>query len=229
MSMTIKPRTKTLLSFSGVLGPLVISLGMIIAGFSYFGIEGQLYNPLNHFVSELGEIGVSDAAWAFNSSLVIGGFINALFMIYLAAQIRHWVRYPLGLLGVITSVFGGFVGIFPMNNLQPHLFVALTFFDLGLVVALLYSLFFLVSKKHPFPKWLALPGIINSITFAVFIFYPSDFDAGVGFEDGMAGLLRNRPEYIPLALMEWVVILGILVWFLMLGIYLFIKGKNISE
>ena len=162
MSMTMKPRTKTYLSFSGVLGPLVISLGMIIAGFSYLGIEGQLYNPSNHFVSELGELGVSDSAWAFNAGLVAGGLLNALFMVYLAAQIDHWVRYPLGLLGVITSVFGALVGIFPMNFLKPHIFAALTFFDLGLAIALLYSIFILISNKHPFPKWMAIPGIINT-------------------------------------------------------------------
>ena len=104
------------MSLCGILGPVVISLGILFAGFSYIGIEGQAYDPFNHFVSELGEIGVSDAAWAFNAGLIGGGILNALFLIYLAAQIKHWARYPLGLLGFITSIFGGLVGIFPMNS-----------------------------------------------------------------------------------------------------------------
>jgi len=45
----------------------------------------------------------------------------------------------------------------------------------------------------------------------------------------MAGLLRNRPDFIPLALLEWVVILGILAWFLMLGIFLFNKERSSVE
>ncbi len=226
MCMLNRSRTKTLLSLCGILGPVVISLGILFAGFSYTGIEGQAYDPLNHFVSELGQIGVSDAAWAFNAGLIVGGILNVLFMIYLAAQIKHWVRYPLGLLGFTASVFGGLVGIFPMNSLKGHLFVALTFFYLGLVVALIYSIFILISSKHPFPKWLAVPGIVNTVTFAVFIFFPSDFDTGVDFQTGMAGLLRNRPDFIPLALLEWIVILGIVVWFLTLGIFLFKNTKN---
>ena len=229
MSMTTSLKIKTFLSLCGILGPALISLGGVIAGFSYIGIEGQAYNPLNHFVSELGELGVSNGAWAFNAGLITGGILNALFMIYLAAQIKHWARYPLGLLGFTASVFGGLVGIFPMNSLKEHLFVALTFFNLGLAIAFLYSIFILVSNKHPFPKWLALPGIINTITFAIFIFYPSDFDSGVDFQEGMAGLLRNRPDFIPLALLEWVVILGILIWFLMLGFYLVNKARNYTE
>jgi len=227
--MAGKQKVKYFLALTGIAGPLLISLGMILAGVSYIGIEDQSYNPLNHFVSELGEVGVSNAAWSFNSGLVGGGIFNALFMAYLAAQTDHWIRYPLGLLGITASVFGSLVGFFPMNSLKPHLFAALTFFDLGLAITLIYSIFILSSSSHPFPKWLALPGILNSITFAVFIFYPSDFDSGVDFQEGMAGLLRNRPDFIPLALLEWVVILGILAWFLMLGIFLFNKERSSVE
>jgi len=227
--MAINQKAKSFLAYSGILGPFFISLGILIAGVSYHGIEGQLYNPLNHFVSELGEIGVSDGAWAFNAGLVGGGIFNTLFMIYLAAQIRHWIRYPLGILGLTTSVFGLLVGIYPMNYLKPHLFVALTFFDLGLAVALFYSILILVSNKHPFPKWLALPGLLNAATFAIFIFFPSDFDSGLDFQEGMAGLIRNRPGFIPLALIEWIMILGILIWFLILGFYLVNRARNYAK
>jgi len=225
MFMLTNPKHRTFLSLCGIFGPGLIAVGMIIAGLSYIGIDGQFYNPLNHFVSELGELGISDAAWAFNAGLVVGGLLNALFMGYLAAQIDHWIRYPLGLLGIIASIFGALVGIFPMNYLKPHIFVALTFFDMGLAIALLYSIFILFSNKHPFRKWVAIPGIINTVTFAAFIFFPSDIESGVDFQEGMGGLIRNRPDFIPMALLEWVVILGILIWFLMLGIYLFNKEK----
>jgi uncharacterized integral membrane protein len=107
-----------------------------------------------------------------------------------------------------------------MNYLRPHILVALIFFDLGMLVAFLYSFVFLLSKKHPFPRWLAIPGFLTAAAFAWFNNFPTEFDADVDFQEGMAGLLHNRPDIIPLALMEWVVILGILIWLLMLGIYL---------
>ena len=85
-------------AFSGILGPGIISLGILISGLVYVGVEEQRYNPLNHFVSELGELGVSNLAAAFNIGLIIGGILNTVFMIYLAIQIEHWIRYPLSLL-----------------------------------------------------------------------------------------------------------------------------------
>ena len=205
---------------SGVLGPLTIAVGMLVSGLTYVGVEGQAYNPLNHFVSELGEVGVSDWAIAFNLGLVIGGIFNTIFMVYLASQIRHWVRYPLGMVGVVATVCGGLVGIFPMNNLGPHILVALTFFDLGMVMAFLYSVVFLFKNIHPFPRWMAVPGFINALSFALFNNFPPAFEAELDFQDGMAGMLQNRPDLIPLALLEWVVVLGILIWVLILGIYL---------
>jgi hypothetical membrane protein len=113
-----------------------------------------------------------------------------------------------------------------MNNLGPHVFVAMNFFNLGLVMAFAYSLVILFGKRHPFPKRLAAPGLFTAAAFAVFLNFPSGIETGVDFQEGMTGMLRNRPEFLPLALVEWVVILGILVWVLMLGIYLVGVRKN---
>jgi hypothetical protein len=205
--------------WGGLIGPLVIALGSLITALGYTGVEGQAYNPINHFVSELGEIGVSELAVVFNTSLIIAGFFNTFFMIALAARIRSWLRYPLAILGLAAVVCGGLVGVFPMNVLDSHILFALGFFNLGLLVALAYSLVFLFGKNHPYPRWLSIPGFFNTATFLVFNNFPSQFEEGVDFHEGMQGLFSNRPDFIPLALMEWVVILGILVWFIMLGIF----------
>ena len=53
--------------------------------------------------------------------------------------------------------------------------------------------------------------------------FPSDINSDVSFDEGMSTLLTNRPDFIPMALLEWVVILGILVWVLILGCYLFLN------
>ena len=214
-------------AWSGVIGPLVIGLGVLISILAYSGSQGQDYNLLNHFVSELGQIGVSDFALVFNIGLILGGAFNLVFMIYLASLLSGWIRYPLGLLGAATALCGTLVGVFPMNDLDNHLFVALGFFNLGLLVALVYSLIFLFGKNHPFHRRLAIPGLLNTTAFFIFNNFPSQFEEGVDFQEGMAGLFLNRPDFIPLALMEWIVILGILLWFLILGIFL--VGKTRSE
>lgn len=203
----------------GMLGPLIICLGIIISILGYTGIEGQRYNMLNHFVSELGEIGTSELALVFNLSLILGGVFNTAFMAWLPFQFQGWIRYPLLLIGILAAAFGALVGIFPMNALEQHVFVALVFFDLGLLTALVYSLIILISKKHSLPRWLAIPGIINTVTFFIFTNFPSQNEKEVDFQEGMGGLLANRPNFIPLALMEWIVILGVVAWFLIIAIF----------
>jgi hypothetical membrane protein len=210
----------------GMIGPGLIALGMIISTLAYSGVEGQAYSPMNHFVSELGEVGVSELAPAFNWSLITGGLITIPFMIYLAGQIKFWIRWPLGILGVMTAVFAVLVGIFPMNYVNPHTFAALTFFNLGLAVAILYSLVILFSSRQPFPKWLAIPGVLYALTFTWFSFFPSAIPVEFDFEVGMAGFLQNRPDVFALAVIEWVMVLAILIWILLMGIYLTLMREN---
>jgi hypothetical membrane protein len=202
-------------------------LGMLLSALAYTGVEGQRYSITNHFVSELGELGVSVWASVFNWSLIIGGVLTTVFMIYLVFQIKHWLRYPLGLISIYATINGTLVGVYPMNYIESHIRVAMSFFNLGLAVTFLYSLFFLISKKHPFPRWVAIPGLINAAAFASFLYLPLE-PVTPSLDDGMVGFLTNRPDFIPLALLEWVVILGILIWVLILGVYLFLNRDPVS-
>jgi hypothetical membrane protein len=216
-------------SWAGVIGSLLICLGILISALGYTGVEGQRYNLLNHFVSELGQIGVSDLAQAFNLSLIAAGVFNAVFLAWLPFQFKGWVRYPLLLIGILAAVSGALVGIFPMNALDKHIFVALAFFDLGLLTAFVYSLVILFSKGLSIARWLAIPGLFNTAAFLVFTNFPSQFEEGIDFQEGMGGLLSNRPDFIPLALMEWVVIIGVVAWFFTLGLYFLFRYRGKEE
>ncbi len=44
---------------AGMAGVLTVLLGSLVAVFFYRGKDGERYSPLNHFISELGEEGVS--------------------------------------------------------------------------------------------------------------------------------------------------------------------------
>jgi hypothetical membrane protein len=213
-------------ALSGVAGPLIIALGMLISILGYTGAEGQAYRLQNHFVSELGQVGISDLAPVFNLGLVIGGILNTIFLVQLALLVPGWPRYPVLVLGAASSLSGMLVGFFPMNNLGPHIFWALAFFNLGMVVALVYSLLFLLGRGGPFPRWLALPGLLNTAAFFWFNNFPSEMESGADFQGSMEGLLANRPPFLPLAALEWAVVLGILIWFLMISGYLILSRQK---
>ena len=77
-----------------------------------------------------------------------------------------------------------------MNDLENHMVVALGFFNLGLLVALIYSIIFIFGKKHLFPHWLAIPGLLNTTAFFIFNNFPSQFEEGVDFQEGMLDYSR---------------------------------------
>lgn len=210
----------------GVIGPGIIALGMLLSAVTYSGRQAEPYSPLNHFVSELGEVGVAELSVTFNWGLIIGGLITVPFMIYLAAKVNSWMRWPLGLLGVLTAFFAILVGIYPMNNVDPHSVAALTFFQLGMVTCILYSLVILFGKRHDFPKWLALPGLIYALAFASFILFPDLIPVDLDVQQGMEGFTRDRPDIFALAVIEWIMVLAILIWILLMGIYFAIRRDN---
>jgi len=64
---------------------------MLISGLAYVGKQGEGYSLRNHFVSERGELGVSQLAVMFNWSLITGGLVSTVFVIYISCQIDHWI------------------------------------------------------------------------------------------------------------------------------------------
>ena len=83
--MAIDRRWQMVAAWAGLIGVTAISLGSIATAIVYSGKQGEAFNPLNHWVSELGEVGVSDLASVFNVSLIVGGVCFVVFMIGLAA------------------------------------------------------------------------------------------------------------------------------------------------
>ncbi|MFN2215452.1 MAG: DUF998 domain-containing protein, partial [Anaerolineales bacterium] len=75
--MKIQKFTYTL----GFLGPIIVVAGSLLTAVVYSGKIGEHYSLLNHFISELGEVGVSQWAIVFNVSLVIGGLCITAFML----------------------------------------------------------------------------------------------------------------------------------------------------
>jgi hypothetical membrane protein len=210
---------------SGSTGVAIILLGSIVSGLAYEGRTGEAYSPLNHFVSELGDAPYAVCAWAFNVGLFVGGLLLTTFMLGVAAYMRGWFRYVFGLAGLITGISGMLVGLMPMSaDLDAHLTVAMTFFNVGMVTTVLFSLYALLLRQGGFPKWMALPGGVTALSFFSLLYLveplvPAD-QRGLPLSQVLETLLWNRPAVWQTAIVEWVVVLAVLGWVLAVSFYM---------
>jgi hypothetical membrane protein len=200
-------------ALSGVIGTSVIAIGSIISAVAYVGSKGEPYSPLNHWVSELGQTGVSELAGLFNLSLIVGGALFAIFMVGLAAVRTGWLRFLYGAIGVAAGIAGAFVGVYPMNNLDLHGIAALTFFNLGWIAVGLASIDFLRNRDPRFPWWLAVIGGLTVVAFLGFLYVLAPLLSG----DGLAAP-DVRPDIWIVPILEWAVLIGILAWVFLTGL-----------
>ncbi|OPX24433.1 MAG: hypothetical protein B1H05_05135, partial [Candidatus Cloacimonas sp. 4484_140] len=191
-------------------------MGSVITALLYHGTQEEGYSPFNHFISELGQRGVSEYAGVFNIGLIIGGLLCALFMIGLGLYIKKFYSYIASAVGVVSCIFCGLVGVFPMNNMSIHVPVALTFFRSGLLVVLLFTLIFIFDKQRKISKWMIIPGGITVLAFAAFLFIPKM----LGYATGTSlSVPEVRPAFWLNQFLEWLVFLTVICWVLSLSVY----------
>ena len=127
LQMTRWSRTLPSARSTGLLGLVsIVSVlgGSLVAAIPYSGWAGESYSPLNHFISELGEVGRSQLSVAFNWGVVLGGVGLGLFVILLSGHVTGRYRPALAAAGIVTTTSGTLVGIFPMNYHGIHALVA---------------------------------------------------------------------------------------------------------
>ena len=211
--MAIASRPERLAAWTGVIGAALIGVGSIVTAVAYVGTQGQGYSPLNHWVSELGQTGVSELAELFNVCLIVGGVLFAFFMVGLASVRTGWLRLLYGVIGVVAGIAGSFVGIYPMNTLDLHGIAALTFFNFGWIAVGLASIDFLRNRDPRFPWWLAIIGALTVVTFLGFLTVLTPLLSG----DGLAAP-EVRPALWIVPILEWGVLIGILAWVFLTGL-----------
>jgi hypothetical membrane protein len=142
-------------------GSLAAVIGAVVSGLAYRGKKGERYSPLNHFISELGEVGVSRLAWVFNAGLILTGLCLVPASISLGFILKTILSKIAIVAGVISALSLSLVGIFPMNKIKPHGFVAVTYFRAGLVMVFLYSLAiaFQPMGQVVISPWFSLAGL----------------------------------------------------------------------
>jgi len=219
----MKTNTGKLIYIPGLIGAGTIIIGALVTALFYHGSKGESYSFLNHFISELGQRGVSDLAWVFNICLIIGGIFLAFFMFELGVYIGRWYSYLAAAVGVVTGIAASLVGVFPMNNMDYHVPVAMTFFRGGLAAISLFTLIIIFDTRQKISRWLVIPGVITVAAFAIFLIMPKI----LGYSQGKALSVPDiRPEFWLNPFLEWMVFFTILAWIITMSVYLINKSKS---
>lgn len=215
----IKADPARMASIFGLAGTGILSLAMLVTGLAYSGTTGERYSPLNHWVSELGEVGVSELAAVFNIGLIIGGACLAVFMVGVALTLEGRVSWFFGAVGLVSGASGLLVGVFPMNNLEAHASVALLFFASGLLAVLILSFYAFTASSATYPRWMALPGLPVIAAFVLFgrevmLMAPMSVQSFAAPEPG------TRLDFWPVAATEWLVTAAVILWIIAVSLRL---------
>ena len=209
-----------------------ISTGIILAcvllsRIGYVGTQGEPYSFLNHYISELGELGVSHLAPLFNTGLVLGGLISAVFMIGLGLYINNLAARIAMAFGVISGLACSFVGFLPINNMDTHVVAASCFFFGGMITTAAFTIAIVMQKEAKIPKLLSVAGVVVMGVFIAFLV--NMFTTGLGSEHGLLGVGPDRPDIWIRAILEWSVFFVIIAWVLLISTFMFIASRKRHE
>ncbi len=171
----------------------------------------------NHYISELGELGVSEFAIIFNIGMMIAGIFYIPFMFGLGWYLENVFGKIAGIVGAFSSLSIYLVGIYPMNNATMHGITAISFFLSGLIMSILWALAILVQKDVKIPKIFSLGGFINVAIFVLFLYGPWDsFGA-------------TRPEFSMSTTLEWAIYFAIVSYMFILALHVWRKERSVES
>jgi len=201
----------------GMAGSIVVLACILVPMAAYVGGAGERFSPLNHFISELGDVGVSRLAPLFNAGLIAAGALYVPFVLGLGAAVGGWWAAAGTLAGLVAAVSVACVGVFPMNDLAPHITAAMTFFRSGLVTVLLFGVAIQLQRadRRVIDRRSNIAGIAALISFAVFIAWIELQPGGsAGFHPSV---FASRPAVWTSAILEWLVLVAVIAWFFVVG------------
>lgn len=201
-----------------LVGSIIVLMGALITGLVYRGNQGERYSPLNHYISELGEMGVSRFSRVFNLSLVITGLCLFPACVNLGLMLPG-VLARIGLVvGSVCSISLALVGVFPMNKMKAHVFVAMTYFRTGLIMVIIFSLAiaFQPASNLILSRWYAFAGLPPIAAFTVFLilarFRSKTEEQALEVEETV------RADVSPIVIAEWMIFFTLLLWFVLISI-----------
>lgn len=191
----------------GLVSAAAILIAAFITAIPYVGYAGEGYSPLNHFISELGEVGRSRLALLFDATIALGGLGLMLFLVMVSRRMSGRYRQAMAVVGVLAGVSGMLVGFFPMNTLLVHRIVSGAFFLTCWLTAAVFTLWLARSRGSSFPRWLLAPAAFAVAVDFVFVgvystYHPVDPDAPI----------LARADIWSVPLLEWASLLSLLLW-----------------
>jgi len=201
----------------GLAGCAIIIFAMLFTAVGYSGRKQEKYSALNHFISELGEAGVSARAQVFNGGLIVGGLLLIPFIIGFGIFLHSlWATLAI-VSGVWAAISCMLVGVFPMNNLNPHIKAAVSYFRAGLVMVFLFGIAILVQPAGPekVSSLASVTSLLAVLAYASFLFLlrkPED-GAQAGDQPLDPDIIPDRPRVWILPALEWLVFVSTIIWF----------------
>jgi hypothetical membrane protein len=202
--------------YFGMAGCILLAIAVIWSALSFRGKRQEIYSPSNHFISELGEVGVSRQAWVFNAGLITSGILLLPFMIGLGI-ILDTIWGKLGILaGLWSAISIILVGVYPMNNITPHMRVAVAYFRGGLVTVFFFGIAILAQPAggQAVPQYANIFSLLAFAAYASFLILMGNHKVG-----GETGSILDpdevpaRPRFWLSAILEWAVFFSTMLWF----------------
>lgn len=202
--------------YLGWAGSLTILACSLIAAAAYRGKDGERYTIWRHFVSELGEVGVSRLARVFNGGLILGSFLFLVMMPGVGLSLDSLWGYIGTAFGMIAALGCLFVGIFPMNRIKPHTFAALTYFRSGLATVLAFSIAILVqpAEARVIPLYSLVIGALAFAAYASFLIHAGNMAKRQQENALDTSTVKMRPGFWWMPFLEWMVVIFTILWFL---------------
>jgi hypothetical membrane protein len=215
--------TFSILHIFGLIGTGLILLAVFYPIFLYRGKRGERFSMLNHFISELGELGVSRAAWVFNTGILLAGLVMLPYVIGLGiafGSLLGWLGTAAGIIAVLGVAA---VGVFPMNNIQAHTIAATTYFRAGLIMVFFFGLaiFFQPSGKAMIPLAANLLSLLAFLSYGAFLALPLFRRKKSSSTDSLDPQQEpERPRVWALPALEWLVFFSTIAWLFGLTFFL---------
>jgi hypothetical membrane protein len=199
----------------GFSGTGLVTLVIICSALFYHGRQGECFSLRNHFISELGEVGISRAAWLFNLGLILSGLILLPYIISLGFVFTSPLGWLGTVLGLVAALAVSAVGIFPMNNLTSHSRAAMTYFRSGLVMIFFFGLaiLFQPAGKQTIPQAANIFSLFAFAAYGAFLLRVSlkKTDQQSADTPDMQPEWERSPVSIT-ACLEWAVFFSTILW-----------------
>lgn len=205
-------------TYLGWAGSLIILICSLFAALAYRGKSGERYSIARHFVSELGERGVSRLAWVFNAGLIVASFLLLLMMPGVGISLDSvWgsIGTAFGMLAALACLF---VGVFPMNRIKPHTIAALTYFRVGLAAVLTYSIAILAqpAEARVIPLYSLVIGALALVFYASFLIHAGKVAKKQQGSALDTAEVKARPRFWWMPFLEWMLVIFTILWFLVI-------------